>query len=186
MHTEEELVRRARQGDRHAFGLLVRKHEAAIGRTVTAMLGPGDDVDDVVQDTFIRCYESLHRFRGNAAFGTYLHRIAINRSRDILRRRQRWHARFVSQDETAMPSEGLTTEEEMIEKDRARLVHAAIARLTPDHRAVVTLRLLQGFTTEETANMLGIRYGTVLSRLSRATHRLQDLLQGVLVEDNPR
>ncbi len=161
-------------------------HEAAIGRTVTAMLGPGDEVDDVVQDTFIRCYESLHRFRGHAAFGTYLHRIAINRSRDILRRRQRLRARFVSHDDVSLPSAGLTTEEEMIQRDRARLVHAAIARLTPDHRAVVTLRLLQGFSTEETANMLGIRYGTVLSRLSRATRRLQDLLKGVLVEESPR
>lgn len=184
MHTEEELVRRARQGDRHAFGLLVSKHEAAIGRTVTAMLGPGNEVDDVVQDTFIRCYESLHRFRSNAAFGTYLHRIAINRSRDVLRRRQRWRARFVSHDELTLPAEELTSEEEMIRKDRAKLVHAAIAQLSPDHRSVITLRLLQGFSTEETANMLGIRYGTVLSRLSRATRRLKDLLPGVLAEEN--
>ena len=159
-------------------------HEAAIGRTVTAMLGPGDEVDDVVQDTFVRCFESLSRFRGKAAFGTYLHRIAINRSRDELRRRQRSRARFVRHDEVSIASAGHTSEEEMIQKDRARLVHAAIAQLSPDHRSVITLRLLQGFSTEETANMLGIRYGTVLSRLSRATRHLQDLLQGVLAEDN--
>ena len=148
------------------------------------MLGPADEVDDVVQDTFIRAYETLDRFRGNAAFATYLHRIAINRSLDALRRRKRWQNRFVRHEEAALPAAGPSMEEDIERSDQARLVHAAIGQLKPDHRAVVALRLLEGFSTRETSDILGITYGTVLSRLSRAMQALRELLSGILtVED---
>ena len=183
MQNEEELVRRAQGGDRRAFGLLVTRHQETIARTVTAMLGPGQEVDDVVQDVFIRCYESLDRFRGTAAFGTYLHRIAINKSLDTLRRRKRWRARFIDDATTTFPDSGSSLEKDYEASDQSRLVLAAIAQLQPRYRAVVTLRLIEGLSTDETATALGIKYGTVLSRLSRGTSQLRLRLKGVMEDD---
>ncbi len=147
------------------------------------MLGPGQEVDDVVQDAFVRCYESLNKFRGTSAFGTYLHRIAINKSLDALRRRKRWRARFVDHAPATLPDSSRPLDMQIEISDRARLVHAAIAQLAPKYRAVVALRLVEGLSTDETAAALGIKYGTVLSRLSRGTQKLRTLLQGVLNEE---
>jgi RNA polymerase sigma-70 factor (ECF subfamily) len=171
-------VARARKGDRQAFRRLVEANEEGIVATVTAMLGPTGEVDDVVQDVFITFYETLDRFRGEAAVSTYLKRIAINRSLDALRRRKRSRARFWSRDDEATTVPESTDEEtdDIEDRERERVVHEAIQALPPKHRAVVVLRLIEGYSTEETAQMLDIAYGTVLSRLSRAHDKLKTLL----------
>lgn len=142
------------------------------------MLGATDEVDDVVQETFIRFYRTLDRFRGEAAVSTYLKRIAINRSLDALRRRKRMLARFRSRDDetvyTAEPS--IDENDDLESRERTRMVHRAIDALPPKHRAVVVLRMIDGCSTEETADILGIPYGTVLSRLSRAHAKLKEHL----------
>src|SRR6266700_3273801 len=83
------LVARAADGDEGAFHVLVTRHESAVARTVTAMLGPGDDADDVGQETFVRFFGTLRRFRGDAEVRTYLTRIAVNLSCDALERRRK-------------------------------------------------------------------------------------------------
>ncbi|MFQ5569220.1 MAG: RNA polymerase sigma factor [Rhodothermales bacterium] len=179
-----ELVARAREGDRRAFRLLVEKYEAEIAATVVSMLGPSAEVDDVVQEVFIRFYQALDRFRGDAAVSTYLKRIAINRSLDVLRRRKRLLSRFLSRDDDTrhVPEQTVQTEAQIDARERARLVHEAIQALPPKHRAVVVLRMIEGYSTEETAEILGIAYGTVLSRLSRAHARLKTLLSPYIQE----
>lgn len=181
---DEELVARAKRGDRQAFRLLVEGHQDAVTRMVTGMLGPTQEVDDVVQEAFIRLYQSLDRFRHDAAIGTYLRRIAINRALDTLRRRKRILGRFVSRDDTAEPMHDTSVDEGLrLEiKERGQIVWQAIDKLSPKHRAVVILRLIEGYSTEETAEILSSAYGTVLSRLSRATKRLRELLGPVLEE----
>ena len=181
---DEDLVVRAREGDRRAFRLLVERYEDAVAATVVAMLGPTAEVDDVVQEAFIRFYQTLDRFRGEAAVSTYLKRIAINRALDALRRRRRFLGRFRSRDDETYPAPDPAVEEDgRIEaRERARLVHQALEALPPKHRAVVVLRMIEGYSTEETAEMLGIPYGTVLSRLSRAHAKLKELLQPFIEE----
>lgn len=181
---DEELVARAKRGDRRAFRLLVERHQHAVARTVTGMLGPTQEVDDVVQEAFIRLYQSLDRFRHDAAIGTYLRRIAINRALDALRRRKRFLARFVSRDDEAqsIPDASVDAGLRLENKERGQVVWQAIGKLSPNHRAVVILRLIEGHSTEETAEILSIAYGTVLSRLSRATKRLREILGPVLEE----
>ena len=182
---DEDLVVRAREGDRRAFRLLVERYEDDVAATVVAMLGPTAEVDDVVQEAFIRFYQTLDRFRGEAAVSTYLKRIAINRALDALRRRKRFLGRFRSRDdETRSAPEPSIEEDGRVEaRERARLVHQAIDALPPKHRAVVVLRMIEGYSTEETAEMLGIPYGTVLSRLSRAHAKLKELLQPFIQEE---
>ena len=177
-----EFVERAQAGDRGAFRSLVDKYQQAVATTVVSMLGPSADVDDVVQDTFIKCYQSLDRFRGDSSFLTYLKKIAINKSLDVLRRRKRFRGRFLSRDDAkkklAEPQYDAGVDQEAAE--HAQLVHAAIDKLSPGHKAVIVLRMIEGYSTEETAEMLKIPYGTVLSRLSRAQKKLKDILSPYL------
>lgn len=176
--TDQALVDRAREGDRKAFRELVEKYQHQVARTVVSMLGPSSDVDDVVQDVFLRCYETIGRFRGEASFSTYLKKIAMNKSLDVLRRRKRFLGRFISKDDdqAGLPERSSDARVDREKLERAASVHAAIAKLPDKQRAVVVLRLIEGYSTEETASILDIAYGTVLSRLSRAQQRLKELL----------
>ncbi|MGH7543455.1 MAG: RNA polymerase sigma factor [Gemmatimonadota bacterium] len=179
---DRELLDRARQGDERAFRLLVESYEGRVASVVTAMLGAGDEAEDVGQETFIQFYRSLDRFRGEAALGTYLTRIAINLSRNALRRGRREAARFESRDDPAFRGTEIAigageaavgTDEEVERRERARRVRRAIDRLDGRHRAVVALRMIEGYSTRETAAILEIPEGTVLSRLSRAMKKLE-------------
>ena len=180
--SDAALIERARDGEAWAFRQIVQRYEDQVAATVIGMLGPGADADDVGQETFIRFYEALDQFRGEASVGTYLTRIAINQSLKMLRTNKRWYDRFFSRDkadgtldEPAL--DGLAT---MDRKERAERVHEALVTLSDDHRAVVVLRLLDGYSTRETADMLDIPEGTVMSRLYRATDRLEDVLGPLL------
>ncbi|MEM8485227.1 MAG: RNA polymerase sigma factor [Bacteroidota bacterium] len=171
------LVEKAREGDRKAFRTLVDQYQESVALTVVSMLGRSAEVDDVVQEAFIRCYQTLYRFRGEASFATYIKKIAINKSLDVLRRRKRFFGRLLSRDDPQqVVDEQTTTPEGLEQQERARLVHEAIAALPPKHRAVVVLRMIEGYSTEETAQLLDLPYGTVLSRLSRAQKKLKNVL----------
>ncbi len=171
------LVERAREGDRKAFRALVDLYQESVTLTVVSMLGRSGEVDDAVQEAFIRCYQTLDRFRGEASFATYIKKIAINKSLDILRRRKRFFGRLLSRDDPQQAVvEPATDPQGLEQQERARLVHEAIATLPPKHRAVVVLRMIEGYSTEETAQLLDLPYGTVLSRLSRAQKKLKDVL----------
>jgi RNA polymerase sigma-70 factor (ECF subfamily) len=177
------LLDRARDGNQWAFRRLVERYENQVAATVVGMLGPGPEADDVGQETFIRFYEAMDQFRGEASLGTYLTRIAINQSLKALRKRKRWYNRFFSRDdeETFVDEPALDGEEAVAENERSELVHEALQELSEHHRSVVVLRLLQGYSTKETAELLDVPEGTVMSRLYRATDRLEDLL-GPLIE----
>ena len=183
---DDALLERARAGDQHAFRALVERYEPVVAATVTGMLGAGAEAEDVGQETFIRFYRSLDRFRGDAALSTWLTRIAMNLSLNALRRRKRLAWRFVSRDAGRVPgSAGSATRSEphvapgdpALEGERRTRVRAALDALPPDQRAVVVLRMMEDRSTRETAAILGIREGTVLSRLSRAMTKLEDSLR---------
>jgi len=183
--SDEALLARAREGDHGSFRRLVERYEPRVARTVIGMMGAGAEAEDVGQRTFLRFYESLDDFRGDASLGTYLTRIAMNESLRALERRDRHDRRHLSRDDEevhlAEPSPE-DVEEEFVRRERARAVRGAIEQLDPKHRAVVTLRMIEGCDTRETAETLGIAYGTVLSRLSRALDRLEPLLAPYLEE----
>jgi RNA polymerase sigma-70 factor (ECF subfamily) len=154
--SDHELVSRA-LGYEGAFRILVERYEAVVASTVIGMLGPGDDADDVGQDTFIRFYHALSKFRGEASVKTYLTRIAINLSLNALKRRRRLGARFVSRDQTSAPlREPATNGVGSIEsREVEEVVQHAIQQLSPKHRAVIVLRMIEGYSTKETAHSAG-------------------------------
>lgn len=169
------LVDRARGGDQQSFKVLVDRHEGAVAGVVHSMLGPTPEAADVGQEVFVRFYQALDKFKGESAVRTYLVRIAINLSLNELRRRKRRMAVFTKEEE------GLNrgTSESNDLRDAVRF---EVNKLDPDFQSVVTLRLLEGYSTSETAEILNVPLGTVLSRLSRAQKKLKGTLEKYLKE----
>lgn len=185
--SDDALVDAVLDGNDRAFRVLVDRYEPVVASTVIGMLGPGPQADDVGQEVMIRLYESLERFRGEASLKTYVTRIAINASIDALRKRKRrWRRLFSRDDDEARLDEPVVDESESVdERERRTLVRRAIRQLDEHYRSVVVLRMLDGYSTKETADILDIADGTVLSRLYRAKQQLADLLRPHLAEDEP-
>ena len=169
---ERELIERARHGDRDAFADLVWRHQNTVHTLATRLVGP-DLAADVAQEALIRAWRALPRFRGEAAFSTWLHRITVNTAWTMRKRAARHQAQPL---EDTLVDEGMTPERagELTEV-RAGL-RGAIARLSPGQRTVVVLRDLYGWSNAEVARELGITPTTAKVRLHRARKRLRVLL----------
>jgi RNA polymerase sigma-70 factor (ECF subfamily) len=138
------------------------------------MIHDSDETQDVVQDVFIRFYQALGQFRGEAQVKTYLTRIAINLSLNVLKYRRR--KRLLLLPLNALRDSALRFDTEQVQ-DSNEEVFQALQRLSPEFRSVVVLRLWEGYSTEETAKILGLPVGTVLTRLWRAQKKLQRYLR---------
>jgi RNA polymerase sigma-70 factor (ECF subfamily) len=172
---DADLIARARAGDDRAFATLVERYQSAVAATVVGMLGAGDEADDVGQETFIRFHRSLDRFRGESSLRTYLVHIAMNLSLNAIKRQRRSVLRFVRDDDTAsdIPEPRAGPEGQLDAGELRQVVQSAVASLGEKHRAVVVLRMFNDCSTRETAELLGLPEGTVLSRLSRAMQELE-------------
>ena len=168
--TDEILVSESRNGNMAAFRTLVERHESKVAGVIKSMLGDTPEAADVGQEVFIRFYESLDKFRGESAVGTYLIRIAINLSLNEIKRRKRRRLFFLPIED------GLSVKAAEEQTDMKEILHEQIKRLDAEFQTVVTLRMIEGFSTEETAEILAIPLGTVLSRLSRAQKKLKSTL----------
>ena len=179
--TDADLVAETLNGRDDAFAEIVRRYEGAVAATVTGMLGKGDEAEEAGQETMIKLFRALDQFRGEAQLKTYITRIAINTSLDALRRRKRNLLRFVQPParEDATPIMQMApADNPPVNLETKQAVHQALSQLRPDFRAVVVLRLVQGYSTDEVADLLSIPRGTVVSRLSRAKTQLSSLLSG--------
>ncbi|MDQ7858304.1 MAG: sigma-70 family RNA polymerase sigma factor [Armatimonadota bacterium] len=166
---ESTLIARARRGDLDAFDALVRAHQDRVYHLAYRVTGNHEDAADAAQDAFVRAYQALPRFRGDAAFATWLHRIATNAALDLIRRRP-------AQPPIELPPQTVAPggpEHEAGRREVARRVGAALARLPAEFRAAVVLRDLQGFDYEEIARILQVPVGTVRSRISRGREALR-------------
>lgn len=177
--TDLEMIAQVREGNRQAFQLIVEKYEQQIARTVIGMLGNCQEAEDVGQEVFIRFYRSLAKFKGEASLGTYLTRIAINLSLNSIKKQKRRNL-FRSTDSEIykldIPDNELSSEQ----KDIQELVQKAILQLPKEFRSIVVLRMIEGYSTKEVAEILSIPMGTVLSRLSRAQKKLKIILEPVM------
>ena len=176
------LVARARSGDDDAFRVLVERHQDAVARTVFGMLGAGDDADDVGQETFVRFHQALGSFRGESSVRTYLVRIAMSCALNALRSQKRRDLRFVRDDVAMERAADVSATVDAGNEGQAARIQAALEGLSAEHRAVVVLRLLDERSTKETAEILQVPEGTVLSRLSRAVRQLRVTLGPVWQE----
>ncbi|HVM18298.1 MAG TPA: RNA polymerase sigma factor [Gaiellaceae bacterium] len=175
--TEAELVERARRGDVRAYERIVQTHQGIAFRTAYLVAGDAADAEDAAQEAFVKAYRALGRFRRGAPFRPWLLRIVANEARNRRRtagRRAALAVRAAALAERAAadgPDAAAAAAEE-----RARLLRA-VERLREEERLVVACRYFLDLSEAETAAALGVRPGTVKSRLSRALERLRALLE---------
>jgi RNA polymerase sigma-70 factor (ECF subfamily) len=178
------LVERVRQGEREAFDELVERHARKIFRLARHITKNDDDAADVLQDAFLKAYSRLDQFHGESKFYTWLVRIAVNEA--LMRLRKRRGDRTVSIDEDIetedgamrreIADEGEDPEQAYGREETRVLLERSIDSLDDTYRSVFVLRDVEGFSTEETADMLGLTVSAVKSRLLRARLQLRDKL----------
>ena len=171
---EQQLIRRARDGDLDAYGALVRAHQAAAFRLATVLAGHAD-AEDIAQSAFVKAHHGLARFRDGAGFQPWLLRIVANEARNTVRARRR---RLVRDHRWALlPTPGEPdAEARVLARERDEALWRALARLGSRDREVLGCRYLLELSVEETAAALGWPAGTVKSRQNRALRRLETLL----------
>jgi RNA polymerase sigma-70 factor (ECF subfamily) len=184
--TDVELVRLARQGDRGAFQELVERYQRKIYAVLLGMLHDHDAAWEASQETFMKALRSLEQFKGESGFYTWLYRIAVNVAIDYQRRE--WRRPLVGlTDETVEAQEGVQEElrrddpfRRVRDREIGERVRAAIDQLTPEHRAAILLREVEGLSYEEISRVMECAKGTVMSRLHYARKKLQALLKDCL------
>ena len=186
------LVERAQRGDTKAFEMLVVKYQRRIERLIARMVRDVDLVQDIAQESFIRAYRALPKFRGESAFYTWLYRIAVNTAkkalvdlkRDPLVTESARAGANDDDDETSRPerelTDGETPDAVLASKEIARAVNAAIEALSEDLRQAITLREIEGLSYEEIADMMNCPIGTVRSRIFRAREAIALRLRPLL------
>ncbi len=184
--SERDVVRRVRDGDSDAYRLLVERYQARIHRLVGRLLGPDHgDVDDVVQEVFVKAFFSLGKFREDAMFGTWITRIAINRARDELKKQSGRVSLDAEPGEEAVRGlhHLLSTEDSPVDEENeasesavSRLVARTVAGLPERSRVVIVLKDMEGHSYQEVGRLLNCSVGTVKSRHARARERLRKML----------
>ena len=180
---ERDLIRQCQKGDVQAFRQLVEYYEDRIYGLACSILGDPEMARDAAQEAFVRVYKALGKFEGRSSFYTYLYRIATNVCLTFAQREQRRLDRVSlegMQEASDMALDRfLGTDEPQNDIERIGLreeIQKVLNHLSSEHRAVVVLKDIEGFSQEEIADVLDVSIGTVKSRLSRARARLRDLL----------
>ncbi len=177
---DKTLVSQICQGDPAAFAELVDRYSPRLFGACLGFLGNVQDAEDCVQDAWIKVYRNIGSFRGGSSLFTWIYRIAMNCCHDNLRRRN--HTRTYSLDDNLETENGQITvqfaddkplPDEVVEQRQfATFIRQEIAALKPSLREIIVMRDLLGYTYEEISGLLGLKEGTVKSRLSRARNQL--------------
>jgi len=180
---ESLFVLRLKANEDAAYDELVRTYNSSIFHVAYRMLGDSAEASDVVQEIFIKVFRNIGGFKGEAALKTWIFRIAFS---EILNRLRWWKSRHrsstVSLDDQPNGQEyyvadsGPTPEEVLESKERELALQHALVRLSSDHRSIIVLRDIEGFSYTEIAEVLGVSIGTVKSRLARAREDLKKSL----------
>jgi RNA polymerase sigma factor (sigma-70 family) len=172
--TESDLVERARAGDAQAYEALVREHQGIAFRTAYLITGSAADAEESAQDGFVKAYRALGRFRRGAPFRPWVLEIVANEARNRRRSAGRRTALALRAAGEAPSGDAAPSPEgELLASEQRESLLQAVNRLREDDRLVIGCRYFLELSEEETARALGIRRGTVKSRLSRALERLR-------------
>lgn len=178
---EMEFVNKARLGDLSAFDELVRRYQERIYATVFHMTSNHEDANDLTQETFIKAHQALKSFKGDSSFFTWIYRIAVNKTINLLKQRKnRIHISLNDMDINAENDPELvslvshkTPRRDMNLSELQEKLNTAMLTLSEDHRLVVTLHDIQGLSHEEIGKIMDCNVGTVRSRLFYARQQLQ-------------
>jgi RNA polymerase sigma-70 factor (ECF subfamily) len=171
---EWELIRRSQAGDIEAFGQLVTKYRTKIFNMVYQMVRNEHDAWDLAQEGFVKAWKAIHQFEGRSSFYTWLYSLSMNVTIDSLRQKNRREEVELSDAiPSSLPSPRVSCQRAEIRE----AVNTALAKLSPEHRAVIILKELEGLQYHEIAEILHLSMGTVMSRLFYARKNLQSLLR---------
>ena len=182
--TEIATVALARDGDSDAFRTLVERHSRAVFRLAHRMTGNASDAEDVVQETFLKAYKQLGRFESRANFGTWLHRIAVNCSIDLIRSRPHKEAGHDTADLETMGGEEAgeesrqhTPERLMLSTEVQERINAAMSGLSQRERAAFVLRHFEGNSIEDISRSLGLKTNATKHSIFRAVRKMRAALE---------
>jgi RNA polymerase sigma-70 factor (ECF subfamily) len=187
--TDAAVVALARDGDSEAFKALVERHSRAVYRLAHRMTGSAQDADDVVQETFLKAYRQLSRFESRANFGTWLHRIAVNCSIDLIRSRPH---RESGQDATDLEQFGAdqgigagsaSPERLMLSTEVQERVNSGMSALSPMERAAFVLRHFEGRSIEEISHSLGLKTNATKHSIFRAVKKMRVALEPLVAAE---
>jgi RNA polymerase sigma-70 factor (ECF subfamily) len=181
--SDEAAVEMTRRGDPDAFRVLVERHSRAVYRLGWRMTANSHEAEDIVQETFLRAYKQLKRFDGRAAFGTWLHRIAVNCSLDLIRTRKRRQETTTDLPDSAglqMPTSDPSPERSMQSAQIRELLARAMQDLSDMERCAFTLRHHDGLGIEEISRALGVQPNAAKHSIFRALKKLRRILEPAL------
>lgn len=182
------LISRAAKGDEDAFSTLMERYEKLVFNLAYQYTQNREDAADVSQEVFLKLWRTLPSFRGESSFTTWLFRITQNSALDLLRKRAGSATVSLTVEgddgeedgrerDLADPTVGHDPAAAAEQKERASAIRAAIASLRADHREILVLREMRGFSYTEIAEMLGLELGTVKSRINRARIQVKEFLE---------
>jgi RNA polymerase sigma-70 factor (ECF subfamily) len=179
---DQRLIAECLQGNTAAFGVLVRRYQERLYNSVYRLVENVEDAQDVVQEAFIHAYQSLDGFKGDSLFFTWLYRIAVNTAISLKRKRRvavRMESGRPDDDPMEPPDPSVESRPgyALEQAEQGRRIQEALARLSPEHRAVLILKDMEGQKYETMAEVLQVPVGTIRSRLHRARMELRELLE---------
>jgi RNA polymerase sigma-70 factor, ECF subfamily len=180
--TDADTVALARDGDSEAFRALVERHSRAVYRLAQRMTGSQQDAEDVVQETFLKAYKQLSRFESRANFSTWLHRIAVNCSIDLIRSRPHREAGHDTADLEQFGGEDLdaarpSPERLMLSTEVQDRVNTAMSALSRMERAAFVLRHFEGRSIDEISQSLGLKTNATKHSIFRAVKKMRSALE---------
>ncbi len=187
--TDAATVALARDGNSDAFQALVERHSRAVYRLAHRMTGNASDAEDVVQETFLKAYRQLARFESRANFGTWLHRIAVNCSIDLIRSRPHKESAYDAADldevkgaDLVQHSPGRNPERLMLSTEVQERIMAAMSALSARERAAFVLRHFEGHTIEDISRELNMKANATKHSIFRAVRKMRTALEPFVTE----
>jgi len=191
---DQKLVEKAQKGDKKAFGMLVEKYQRRLNRLLSRMVRDQSEIEDIVQDSFIKAYRAINNFRGDSAFYTWLYRIGINTAKNHLvklgKRPKAMNEVEIEEIENFEDAPDLrsyeTPESSMMSREIVASVNQTIEALPNELKEAISLREMDGLSYEEIADLMNCPIGTVRSRIFRAREVIAEKLKPLIENTNKR